>query len=248
VSTKPSRDGAGLHPGFLAPSFLTRMVRFVPILTMLAFTFMMVPDTGCGKGIFPEITPTITATTVPIITPTATASTPTSTASPLPPGKQFSARGTGIQATPAVGTCSGVGCGASSRHCECLNFTGTLTSSVLGNSTWTAGITVNQDDCTDTGTPGGFCCNGDGVLDITNGTGSSASILALAVTGPICVDPNSSTNPALFDSSLTANFEILTSGNTGKYVNTAGTGQINLVTNGTDAYLTTLGEINLGKP
>jgi hypothetical protein len=227
---------------------IARMARFLPILVMVGFTLMMVPNSGCGKGIFPEVTPTITATTVPTITATATASTPTSTAptataTPHGANEQFSMRGSGIEATPTVGTCNGSGCGGSSKHCECLTFSGTLLSTVIGDSNWTANVTVNEDDCTATGTSAGFCCIGDGTFNATNGTGKSANALALSFTGNICEDANAS-----LDSSLQAPFEILTSTSGGKFANSNGTGQINIFTNGTNAYLTALGQIQLGKP
>lgn len=229
------------------------IARFLPILTMGLFTLTMLPNSGCGNGIFPEVTPTTTTTTVrtPTITatattPTATASTPTSTASPPPLGKAFSMRGSGTPSTPTVGTCSGVGCGASAKHCECFQFTGTLLSTVIGSSNWSASITVNEDDCTATGTSGGICCNGDGLLSATNGTGNPpANALELSVTGPFCTDPNAD-DPG--DFSLEANFDVVSSTSSGKFVNSTGTGQINIITNGTDAFLTTLGQIHLGKP
>src|SRR5579871_167456 len=257
VPSNRSRGGGGSRQRRLG-----MMARFVPLLTMVGFTLTMLPSSGCGKGIFTEVTPTTTATivrtatsTATATTPTATASTPTSTAntpistpSPLPAAKEFDARGSGTQDPPFAGTCSGVGCAASSKHCECFKFAGTLLSTVLGDSSWTADITVNEDDCTATGTSPGVCCNGDGVINFTSGTGASASVLVLSVTGPFCTDPNSSDNLSALDSSLTANVQVLTTGSTGKFVNSGGTGQLNIITTGTNAYLTTVGEINLGTP
>ncbi len=264
VPSNRSAGGRGSHQRRLGI-----MARFLPLLTMVGFTLTMLPSSGCGKGIFTEVTPTTTATiartatstatattptatastpTATASTPTSTASTPTSTASPLPAAKEFDARGSGTQNASFVGTCSGVGCGASSKHCECFKFAGTLLSTALGDSSWTAEITVNEDDCTATGTSPGLCCNGDGVLNVTSGTGASASVLALSVTGPFCTDPNSSDNLSALDSSLTANVQVLTTGSTGKFVNSGGTGQVNIITTGTNAYLTSVGEINLGTP
>ncbi len=243
----PPKD-SGLRGRVAHGRRLAVAARFLPILTMVAFTFMMLPSSGCGNGIFPEVTPTVTTTTVPTITVTATASTPTSTAptataTPHGPNEQFSMRGSGTQATPIVGTCNGSGCGASSRNCECLEFSGTLLSTVVGNSNWTAQVTVNEDDCTTTGTSNGFCCIGDGTFNATNGTGKTMNALAFSFTGPICENPNAAMNQ-----SLQGSVEILPAISNGKFTNSTGTGQVNIFSNGTDAYLTALGQIQLGKP
>jgi hypothetical protein len=232
-----SRHDGGPPPG---RGRIATAARLLPILTMLAYTIALLPNSGCGKGLFPEITNSATATTVPIVTPTSTAS----------PSLNLSMLGSGTQTSVQVGTCSGAGCGGSARHCECMQFTGSLTSMVVGASTWSASITVNTDDCTSTGTAGGFCCVGDGIFSATNGTGTGANLLALSVTGPICVDPNSSLNAAELDSSLEANFSIVSANSTGKFLNSSGTGQFNLFTdsNTGDAYLAILGEIQLAKP
>ncbi len=234
---------------------LSMMARFLPILTMVAFTFMMLPSSGCGNGIFPEVSASATTTTVrtatltaTATTPTATASTPTSTAptataTPHGANEQFSMRGSGPAAAPTVGTCNGSGCGGSARHCECLKFSGTLLSTVVGNSNWDASVTVNEDDCTTTGTSKGFCCVGDGTFEATSGTGKTMNALVFSFTGPICEDQNAS-----LDTSLQGSFEILTSMSIGKFTNSTGTGQVNILSNGTDAYLTALGQIQLGKP
>ena len=252
ASSNRAADSAGSKRGTLA-----WMARFLPILTMVGFTLSMVPNSGCGKGIFPEVTGSATATTVPTTTttatattPTATATTPTSTATAqLAPAKAFSMRGSGTQATPIVGTCSGAGCGGSTKHCECLQFTGTLLSTEVGNSNWTANITVNEDDCTSTGTSGGLCCVGDGTFDATSSTGKAVSDLSFSVTGPICMDPNTSSDPLTLDSSLAANFEVLNSTSTGKFKDAVGTGQINIFTDVAtgNSYLAVLGELQLGK-
>jgi len=122
-------------------------------------------------------------------------------------------------------------------------FAGTLLSTVVGDSSWKASVTVNEDQCKGTGTSAGTCCIGDGTFMATNGTGKSVSNLSFSFSGPICLDPNAS-----LDSSMQAPFEVLTSMSTGKFANSVGTGQINIFSNGTDAYLTALGQIRLGKP
>jgi len=143
--------------------------------------------------------------------------------------QQFTLRGTGTQSsTVGDGTCSGAACNASAGDCECLNFQGSLNASPFGNGTWTAGLTVNVDDCTNTGTPGpdaknpAFCCFGDGVLDATT-SDKSPSILELSFTGPVCTDPNADD-----DLSVLGGYIIVTSDSTGKFVHSAGTGEINL--------------------
>src|ERR1022692_4579322 len=65
----------------------------------------------------------------------------------------FSMLGTGTGATPTDGTCSGAVCNASSGGCLCLTFQGKLINATqIGNATWKASVTVNIDDCTNTGT------------------------------------------------------------------------------------------------
>src|SRR5271166_3963271 len=75
----------------------------------------------------------------------------------------FSMQGSGTQVI-TDGTCSGAMCTASAGNCQCLTYQGTLNATSVGKGTWTASVTFNADDCTNTGTPGGFCCFGDGVL------------------------------------------------------------------------------------
>lgn len=233
-----NRKARGAAPG---QSIIASVARLLPILTMAAFTLAVLPNSGCGKGFFPRVTSSATATTVPTVGPSSTA-----TAHAL--GREFSMRGNGSQANPTFGTCSGQKCGAPKGDCLCVQFMGSLLSSVVGNSNWTASLTINNDDCTSTGTSGGFCCTGDGLFNATNGKGKSASVLALSFTGPICVDPNSSPNPLVFDSSLEATFEVLTSSSSGKFLNSTGNGHINIFTdtNSGTAYLAALGEIQVG--
>jgi hypothetical protein len=212
------------------------LVRLLPALTMAALTFALLPDSGCGHGIFPEVTTSATATTAPTTNPSSSA-----TASAVPTSRSIEMRGSGSETSPPQPrTCSGQTCGASLGNCECVEFSGKLISTVVGNSSWTADFTINLDDCTNTGTTGGLCCIGDGVLNATSGTGTSASVLSLSVTGPLCIDPDSSA------SSLEANYEVLGPTSSGKFANAAGTGQFNIYsdTKG-NAYLAALGEIQL---
>jgi hypothetical protein len=118
----------------------------------------------------------------------------------------------------------------------------------VGNASWSAAVTVNLNDCTNTGTStsggGGFCCYGDGTLMATTGTGSSASTLAMSFTGPVCNDPNASD-----DTSIQGGFIILTSDSTGKFKHSAGTGEVNIF-EATDmtTYLAGNGVIQLTSP
>jgi hypothetical protein len=141
------------------------------------------------------------------------------TPSPLLP---FSMQGSGTQGTTTDGTCSGGTCAASSGDCQCLKYQGTLNASTLGAANWTASVTVNVDDCTLTGTPNGFCCVADGILGATDTT-SSANILSMSFTGPLCVDPN-----AALDVGVSGTFIILSSSSSGTFAQSTGTGQLNL--------------------
>lgn len=161
---------------------------------------------------------------------------------------QFSLRGNGAEVPNSItGTCSGAPCSASGGDCECLTYQGTLNASTVGNATWNASVTVNLDDCVNTGTEdpggGGFCCFSDGTLQAM-GSGGSASTLAMSFTGPICNDPNADDN-----TSLQGGFIIVTSDSTGKYAHSAGTGQLNLF-EATDAttYLSGNGVFQLTSP
>jgi len=162
----------------------------------------------------------------------------------------FSMRGTGTQnSTVGTGTCSGATCSASGGNCECLKFQGKLNATLVGNATWTAGVTVNVDDCTNTGTPGpdtanpAFCCFSDGVLDATTG-GNSPSMLEISFTGPVCLDPDAND-----DTSVQGGFIIVKANSTGKFAKTAGTGQVNFfVADDLTAYLSGNGVIQLTSP
>jgi hypothetical protein len=208
-------------------------IRLLPLLMVATFIFVILPNSGCGKGVFPGAT--TSATGVPT-------STTSSTATPAIGGQSFEMRGSGSQVSSSPGTCSGQTCNASLGNCECLVFTGSLLSTVVGNSNFTASLTVNLDDCTATGTVLGVCCNGDGLFNASNGSGSAANLLALTAIGPFCFDPNAGQ-----DTSLEGNFTILPSSSTGKFLDSTGTGLINIFTdlNTKIAYVAVLGEIQL---
>ncbi len=162
---------------------------------------------------------------------------------------QFSLRGSGAETPNSItGTCSGAPCDASKGDCQCITYAGTLNATDVGNATWNASVTVNLDDCTNTGTEdpsnGGFCCYGDGTLNATTGSGGSASTLALSFTGPICNDPNADD-----DTSIQGGFIIVTSDSTGKFQHSAGTGEVNFFEAAdTITYLVGNGLIQLTSP
>ena len=210
------------------------LARFLPVLAIGAMTFGLAPSSGCGKGVFQEVSSS------------ATPSSSTQTASPSSTATQalaspLSLRGSGTQTDSTDGTCSGQAC--SSTTCECLTFSGSLSSTLLGNSDWTASLTVNLDECTNTGTMDQFCCNGDTLLSISNGKASAPNKLVLSFTGPACVDPASS------NLSFWGDFIVLSGSSSGKFAGAIGTGQINLFSGLTDntppAYLTAQGDIDL---
>jgi len=211
------------------------MVRLLPLLAMVAFGFAMLPNAGCGKGLNEVSTVSPTATPLPTAVPSATA---TSTS------QSFNLRGSSAKTTAKAGTCSGETCAATAGNCECLTFSGTLSSAVLGNLTWTANVTLNLDDCVSTGTSGGSCCNSDGLFNAIKGSGASASTQVLSFTGPQCVDTK-----AGGASSLQANFAVLAASSTGTFANSSGTGLFNLFSNSTDGsgYVSALGEIHLAR-
>src|SRR5579872_1397426 len=209
-----SRSLSPLHiedSAALGRALVSMITRLLPALMMAGLGFALASNSGCRSGgIFPKITATATATTVPTLGPSASA-----TASPAAATRPIELRGSGTE-TSSPGTCSGQTCGGSSQDCECMEFSGKLISTLAGNSSWTADITVNIDDCTNSGTAGGFCCNGDGVLNATSGSGASASVLSLSVTGPICVDPFAQA------SSLESNYKVIGATSSGKFANAAG--------------------------
>jgi len=168
---------------------------------------------------------------------------PAATTTKVSPLLQFSLHGTGAEnATIGTGTCSGNACAASMGDCSCLMFTGNVNATDVGNATWTADITVNTDDCTNTGTPPGFCCFGDGVMDATT-IGKSPSTLEISFTGPVCADPNANGD------SVQGGFIIVTANSTGKFANSAGTGEINFfVADDLTTYLSGNGVFQLTAP
>jgi hypothetical protein len=232
-------------PLLVSYRFLRNIARFLPgLILLVAFAFLLIPDSGCGKGIFPEVTPTTTATTVPTSTIIGSSS-PTATATAGAIGQPFSMTGTGTELNAAFGTCSGMGCASSHGSCTCLTFSGTLDGTLIGKSNWDAGITVNLDDCENTGTPSGFCCVGDGKLTITSSASGPANTIGMSITGAICENPEASE-----DLSLGGNFKILPSLSGGKFANSNGTGRINAFaasSNGT-TYLDGSGAIQSSSP
>jgi hypothetical protein len=246
MQTPSANLGGDAEPFGRAPE--ARWIRLLPLLMVMTFILGILPNSGCGKSIFPAATTSATATN----TGTATASpssSASSTPTTVPIGSPFEMRGSGAQASPTPGTCSGQACAATQGNCECLQFSGSLLSTVVGNSNWTASLTVNLDDCTGTGTFFGICCVGDGLFRAINTAGRSAGVLDLSFTGQYCVDPNSSPSILLLGSSLQASFTILNSVSSGRFLNSTGTGQINISSDANgNAYLATEGEIQLVAP
>ncbi len=162
----------------------------------------------------------------------------------LSPLAAFSMQGSGTQLSVKDGTCSGAMCSASLGDCQCAKYQGTLNATSIGKANWTASVTLNADDCTNTGTPSGICCFGDGVLSATDNT-KAANTLSMSFTGPVCFDPNAS-----MDMSVSGTFIILPAGSTGKFALSTGTGQINVFSLATDgtSYLAGDGLIQVVSP
>jgi hypothetical protein len=239
VGSRRGRSTAAMHRGRRTAAM---MVRFLPILVMVGFTFAMMPEAGCGHGVFPEVTISTTPTAVPVPT-TVPSTSPTATSSATPAtalGTSFNMRGSSTQTGSTSGTCSGEICTATGHLCECTTFKGTV-SSTLGTLDWTAQVTLNLSDCTSTGTAAGSCCNGDGTFTATDG--KSGDSLVLAFTGPDCLDPTASSA-----TSVEANFAVLPTSSTGKFANSTGTGQFNLFADSSDGsgYVSVLGQILVG--
>jgi hypothetical protein len=175
------------------------------------------------------------------------AAQPDATATKTSPLEAFSVLGSGTLISSNDVTCSNAACASSGGDCQCLKYQGTLSSKPFGTGTWTAGVTVNIDDCTNTGTPNGFCCIGDGMLTATDES-KTPNTLTLSITGSVCADPNAST-----DVGVSATYIIVPSA-TGKYAHTTGTGQLNLysvdpsVDPNQPAYLSGEGTIQLDSP
>ena len=127
--------------------------------------------------------------------------------------------------------------------CQCLKFSGTLSSTLLGTSDWMANLTVNLDVCTNTGTQGQVCCPGDSIMNISNGTAASPNVLALSFTGPVCIASDSS------NVSFWGDFIVLSASSSGKFAGATGTGQINffsgLVDSSPPVYLAAQGDVDL---
>lgn len=101
----------------------------------------------------------------------------------------------------------------------------------MGKATWNSTVTVNVDDCINTGTTdaqgGGFCCFAGGPLSASSG----ANTLAMSFTGLLCEDPNAGDQ-----FNVQGGFIIIAGA--GKFVNSAGTGQLDMSV-GTDTAGTT---------
>ena len=181
------------------------------------------------------------------------AASESSAAAPKPsPLLPFSMLGTGTAADPTDGTCSGATCDASGGQCICIQIQGNLNATQVGNAPFTASVTVNINDCTNTGTStsmnGGFCCFGDGVLSATTGSGKSVSTLAMSFTGPVCNDPNADAGNG-GDTNVQGGFIILAASSSGKFQQSGGAGQINLlVTTANNVYLAGNGVLQVVSP
>jgi len=81
------------------------------------------------------------------------------------------------------------------------------------------------------------------LFNASNGK-SNANVLALSFTGPVCVDPTTS------DLSFWGDFIVLSSSSSGRFASAIGSGQINLFSNssGSEAYLTSQGDIDIAPP
>jgi hypothetical protein len=152
----------------------------------------------------------------------------------------FSMLGSGTAQDPVDGTCSGATCDASAGDCECIQIAGSLNGTDVGTAPFNASVTVNVDDCTNTGTStsmaGGFCCFGDGVLATVPGNGSSPSNLGMSFTATVCNDPNANASTG-GDESVQGGFIILSADSSGKFASSAGAGQINLIVDTSDNVL-----------
>jgi hypothetical protein len=133
----------------------------------------------------------------------------------------FSMLGTATS-TVDDGPCPGVtSCNSSNDGCNCLTFQGSLNGTQVGNATWTAMVTINTDDCPNTGTTtaqgDGFCCYAGGPINASSGSNT----LAMSFSGLVCQDPN-----AALQLSVQGGFIIFSGA--GKFANSAGTGQLNM--------------------
>ncbi len=143
----------------------------------------------------------------------------------------YSMLGNGTSTLDATAACPGVTCNGSNGGCNCLTFQGNLTGTQVGKATWTSTVTINTDDCINTGTTdaqgGGFCCFAGGPLSAASG----ANTLAMSFTGLVCDDPNAGDQ-----FSIQGGFIVIAGA--GKFVNSAGIGQLDMSV-GTDTAGTT---------
>jgi len=228
----------------LSRKSVARLSRLLPIFVMGAFTFLLLPNSGCGKGIFPEVTGSATTTAT-----STSFATPSSTPSPGPVVQPFSMSGSGKAVSLNDGTCTGGGCASSRGGCLCLTLAGSLSASFIGKASWTAPITINFDDCPSTGTGSGFCCIGDGLLTATAKQGKTTNILTMSMAGDVCDDPATS-DAAGDDISVQANFKILPASSAGKFAHSIGTGRFNAFQDAAtnDAWVNGNGTIQLVSP
>lgn len=159
----------------------------------------------------------------------------------------FSMLGSATSTLDTTAPCPGVTCNGSSgtqAGCNCLTLQGSLTGTQIGKATWTSTVTINTDDCINTGTTdaqgGGFCCFSGGPLSASNGTNT----LAMSFTGLLCEDPNAGDQFGIQGG-------FIIGAGTGKYANSAGTGQLDMSvgddTNGT-TYLSGNGVLQVVSP
>ena len=92
-------------------------------------------------------------------------------------------RGPGVVQEVGGAPCSGVSCTASAGHCECVTITGTATGAGFGAVSYTAAVTVNDDDITPTGGPGS-CFLGSGPMTLSNKSGTNIAVVD--ITGAFC--------------------------------------------------------------
>jgi hypothetical protein len=143
----------------------------------------------------------------------------------------FSMLGSATSMLDDTAACPGVTCNGSGGDCNCLTLQGSLDGTDVGKASWTSTVTVNVDDCINTGTTdaqgGGFCCFAGGPLSASSG----ANTLAMSFTGLLCEDPNAGDQ-----FNVQGGFIIIAGA--GKFANSAGTGQLDMSV-GTDAAGTT---------
>jgi hypothetical protein len=182
----------------------------------------------------------------------SSASKPSASTSKPTPLLTFSMIGSGVAMDAIDGTCSGATCDASAGDCECIVIEGTLDATQVGKVPYTANVTVNLDDCINTGTTtpqaNGFCCFGDGLLVTSPPNGKSSDALGMSFTGPVCSDPNS---PPVDggDTSVQGGFIVSKDNSSGKFANSGGAGQLNILVDvNNNTYLSGNGVLQVVSP